>query len=76
MEKVSTSPALLAGIWNFFFTMDILELYDIEKLFEIKKNSIHFGEWSFELCRSLWLKQHFQTKKDTLFCFCICVSIK
>ena len=35
--KVSTSPALLAGIWNFFSTMDILELYDIEKLFEMKK---------------------------------------
>jgi len=35
--KVSTSPALLAGIWSFFSTMDILELYDIEKLFEMKK---------------------------------------
>ncbi len=35
--KVSTSPALLAGIWNFFSAMDILELYDIEKLFEMKK---------------------------------------
>ena len=35
--KVSTSPALLAGIWSFFSTMDILELYDIEKLISMKK---------------------------------------
>ena len=35
--KVATSPALLAGIWNFFSTMDVLERYDIEKLFEMKK---------------------------------------
>jgi len=34
--KVSTSPALLAGIWSFFSTMDILELYDIEKLISMK----------------------------------------
>ena len=44
--KVSTSPALLAGIWNFFSTMDILELYDIEKLFEIKKELNAF--WGME----------------------------
>ena len=36
-EKVSTSPALLAGIWTFLSTMDILELYDIEKLLSMKK---------------------------------------
>jgi len=36
-DKDSTSPALLAGIWSFFSTMDILELYDIEKLFSMKK---------------------------------------
>ncbi len=40
--KVSTSPALLAGIWSFFSTMDILELYDIEKLISMKKELNEF----------------------------------
>lgn len=40
--KVSTSPALLAGIWSFFSTMDILELYDIEKLSSMKKELNEF----------------------------------
>jgi hypothetical protein len=40
--KVSTSPALLAGIWSFFSTMDILELYDIEKLLSMKKELNEF----------------------------------
>jgi hypothetical protein len=40
--KVSTSPALLAGIWAFFSTMDILELYDIEKLLSMKKELNEF----------------------------------
>ena len=35
--KVSTSPALLAGIWNFFSAMDIIELYDIDKLLSMKR---------------------------------------
>ena len=42
--KVSTSPALLAGLWSFFSTMDILELYDIDKLFSIRKELIYFME--------------------------------
>jgi len=41
-NKISTSPALLAGIWSFFSTMDILELYDIEKLFSMKKELNEF----------------------------------
>ena len=41
-EKVSTSPALLAGIWAFLSTMDILELYDIEKLLSMKKELNEF----------------------------------
>ena len=41
-DKVSTSPALLAGIWSFFSTMDILELYDIEKLLSMKKELNEF----------------------------------
>jgi len=35
--KISTSPTLLAGIWAFLSTMDILKLYDIEKLLSMKK---------------------------------------
>lgn len=41
-DKVSTSPALLAGIWSFFSTMDIIELYDIEKLISMKKKLNQF----------------------------------
>jgi len=41
-NKISTSPALLAGIWNFFSTMDIIELYDIQKLFKMKKELNEF----------------------------------
>ena len=40
--KISTSPALLAGIWSFFSMMDILELYDIKELFAIKKELFDF----------------------------------
>jgi len=36
-NKVSTSPALLAGIYIFFTMMDTLELYDIDKLLSMKK---------------------------------------
>ena len=45
--KVSTSPALLAGLWSFFSTMDILELYDIEKLFSMKKELNEFMGMDF-----------------------------
>ena len=43
-DIVSTSPALLAGLWSFFSTMDILELYDIDKVFSIRKELINFME--------------------------------
>jgi len=46
-KKVSTSSALLAGIWNFFSTMDIIELYDIEKLFAMKKELNNFLGFEF-----------------------------
>ncbi len=44
--KISTSPALLAGIWAFLSTIDILELYDIEKLLSMKKELNEF--WGME----------------------------
>ena len=34
--KVSTSSALLAGLWNYFSAMDLLEMYDPDELFSIR----------------------------------------
>lgn len=45
--KDSTSPALLAGIWSFFSAMDILELYDIEKLMAMKNELNEFMGMDF-----------------------------
>ncbi|WP_151899459.1 hypothetical protein [Sulfurimonas hydrogeniphila] len=46
-KKISTSPALLAGLWNFFSAMDMLELYDIEELHSIKKELNDFMQMEF-----------------------------
>ncbi len=46
-NKISTSPALLAGLWNFFSAMDMLELYDIEELHSIKKELNDFMQMEF-----------------------------
>ena len=35
-KKKFTSPALLAGLWSFFSSMDILQMYEIEELLSIK----------------------------------------
>ena len=40
--KISTSPALLAGLWSFFSAMDMLELYDIDKLLSIREELVNF----------------------------------
>jgi len=45
--KTSTSPALLAGIWSFFSAMDIIELYDIDKLLSMRDNLIKFMKVDF-----------------------------
>jgi hypothetical protein len=42
--KISTSPALLAGLWSFFSTMDIIELYDIDKLLSMRDELVEFME--------------------------------
>lgn len=42
--KISTSPALLAGLWSFFSAMDIIELYDIDKLFSMRDELVEFME--------------------------------
>ena len=46
-RKTSTSPALLAGIWSFFSTMDIIELYDIDKLLSMRDELVKFMESRF-----------------------------
>jgi len=35
--KEYTTPALLAGLWVFLKMMNVLEIYDVDKLFEFKK---------------------------------------
>ena len=35
-KKKFTSSALLAGLWSFFLSMDILEMYEIEELLSIQ----------------------------------------
>jgi len=39
---ISTSPALLARLWSFFSAMDIIELYDIDKLLSMRNELIDF----------------------------------
>lgn len=46
-NKESTSPALLAGIWTFLSTMDILQLYDMEKLISMKNELNQFLNLEF-----------------------------
>ncbi len=34
--KVSTSPSLLAGLWNYFSAMDLIETYELDELFSMR----------------------------------------
>jgi hypothetical protein len=46
-DKISTSPALLAGIWSFLSMIDVMQLYEFDELIQMKSKLSTF--WNIEL---------------------------